>query len=254
MIGLNGNVVQIVLPVHNEAGSIGAVLREFYQVVTRDTGLTIQFVVCEDGSTDDTVAKLEALKKELPIHLISGKERKGYSKAVVEGFAATSSNYVGFIDSDGQCDPRDFKALWEKRGIANLVMGWRNPRSDHWIRKLMSNAFKIVYSLFFKVPVRDPSCPYLIIDRLGLNAILGSGKVGILKQGFWWEFLARAVTMNVTITELPVAHRPRLSGTTQVYKPSKVPKIAYEHLLGLADLKRELTHAKGTAIRNCQES
>lgn len=236
--------IDIVLPVHNEGASIAATLREFHRVVMLEGGQPIRFVVCEDGSTDDTVPVLQNLANELPLKLISDPIRKGYSKAVIDGFRGTSSDWVGFIDSDGQCDPADMLRLCALRdGKTDFVMGWRNPRSDVWIRKAMSGAFKCVYRMFFSVSVRDPSCPYLLIDRTGLNTIL-SGKVGILKQGFWWEFLARAVSAKLRIVETPVRHRARAAGVTQVYRPTKVPRIAAEHLIGLWRLRREL-NARG---------
>ena len=103
----------------------------------------------------------------------------------------------------------------------------------------MSNLFGCVYRLFFSIPLRDPSCPYLLIRRNALQEIL-KGNVGILKQGFWWEFVARCVAAGLRIKEIPVRHRERSAGQTQVYLPSKVPRIAFEHLRGLLQLKREL--------------
>ena len=97
--------------------------------------------------------------------------------------------------------------------------------------------------MFFGVTAKDPSCPYLLISRAGLEKILG-GNVGILKQGFWWEFLARAVAARLRIVETPVRHRPRAAGETQVYRPTKVPRIAAEHLIGLVHLRRELDGRK----------
>ena len=231
--------IDIVLPVHNEGASIAATLREFHRVVMLEGGQPIRFVVCEDGSTDDTLPVLQNLTTELPLELISDPARKGYSRAVIDGFRGTTSNWVGFIDSDGQCDPADLLRLAVLRKGADLVMGWRNPRSDAWIRKLMSGAFKAVYRLFFHVPVRDPSCPYLLVNRTGLEKIL-SGNVGILNQGFWWEFVARAVAAKLRIVETPVRHRARASGVTHVYRPTKLPRIAAEHLFGLYRLRREL--------------
>lgn len=232
--------IDVVLPVHNEGASIADTLREFHRVVMLEGGQPIRFVVCEDGSTDNTVAVLKDLAAELPLKLISDPVRKGYSKAVIDGFRGTSSEWVGFIDSDGQCDPADMLRLAAARNEnVDLVMGWRNPRSDPWIRKAMSGSFKIVYRMFFRVTMRDPSCPYLLINRAGLEKIL-SGNVGILKQGFWWEFLARAVGANLRIVEMPVRHRVRSAGVTQVYRPTKVPRIAAEHLIGLCHLRREL--------------
>lgn len=231
--------IDVVLPAHNEGASIGQTLREFYSVVHGKDGFDIRFVVCEDGSTDDTVPVLKAVAQELPLHLISDPVRKGYSRAVIDGFRATTAPLVAFIDADGQCDPADFRRLHELIGGRDFVMGYRNPRVDHPVRIAMSGAFGLVYRRLFPVPFRDPSCPFLIIRRESLLRIL-EGRVGVLKQGFWWEFVARAMALDLRSVEAPVTHRPRGAGTTQVYKPTKVPRIAAEHLAGLVTLRREL--------------
>jgi hypothetical protein len=233
--------IDVVLPVHNEADSIGVTLQEFNQVVAVDGKIPIRFVICEDGSRDNTVEVLKKLSETLPIHLISDPERKGYSRAVIDGFRATTSHLVAFIDSDGQCDPHDFASFVEahRTGEYDLVFGYRNPRHDHPIRLIMSAAFGFVYRRFFAIPLRDPSCPFLLITQPALQRVM-QGNLGILKQGFWWEFCARCIAAGLRIKQLPVAHRTRTAGQTQVYRPSKVPRIAGEHLLGLLALKREL--------------
>lgn len=233
------HAIQVVLPAHNEGASIGQTIEEFYEVVHGRDGFDIGFVVCEDGSTDDTVPVLKRTAEKVPLHLISDPVRKGYSKAVIDGFRATTAPLVAFIDSDGQCDPADFKSVHALIEGRDLVMGYRNPRNDPAIRILMSGAFGMVYRQLFDVPFRDPSCPFLIIRREALFRIL-AGNVGILKQGFWWEFVARAMALKLRTIETPVRHRPRAAGTTQVYKPTKVPRIAAEHIAGLFKLKREL--------------
>jgi glycosyltransferase involved in cell wall biosynthesis len=231
--------VDVVLPVHNEGASIAGTLREFHAEVARDAGIPIRFVICEDGSSDDTVPVLQELAGELPIKLISDPVRKGYSRAVIDGLRATEAEWVLCIDSDGQCDPVDFVSLAAARAGYDMVIGYRNPRRDSVMRKLMSGAFGFVYRRFFNVRLRDPSCHYVLIRRLALRAIL-VGDVGILKQGFWWEFVARATALGLSIAELPVRHRVRSAGTTQVYRLKKIPNIALEHLSGLARLRREL--------------
>jgi len=231
--------IDVVIPVHNEGASIAATLREFHASAIRQGNVDVHFIVCEDGSTDDTVAVIEGLLSELPIHFITSKERKGYSRAVVDGFRAATRNYVLFIDSDGQCDPADLVKFTENIAAFDLVLGYRNPRQDHWVRLLMSGSFKVVYNLLFTVPVRDPSCPYLLIHHEALQKILAP-TLGILKQGFWWEFLARCFAAGLSVKEVPVSHRNRAAGNTVVYLPSKVPGIAYRHILGLFNLRKEL--------------
>jgi glycosyltransferase involved in cell wall biosynthesis len=240
---LVAGAIEVVVPAHNEGASIGSTLKNFHRSVSVAGGIPIRFVVCEDGSTDNTAEVLKKLAAEVPLKLISDPVRKGYSRAVIDGLRATSSEWVGFIDSDGQCDPNDFARLAALREGTDLVIGWRNPRSDHWVRKAMSGAFGFVYRRLFDVRVRDPSCPYLLVNRPGLQKIL-AGNVGILRQGFWWEFLARATAAGLRIVEAPVRHRERASGETQVYRPSKVPRMAAEHLVGLLRLKQELASSQ----------
>ena len=233
--------IDIVLPVHNEAESIGCTLHEFHRVVSLENRIIIRFIVCEDGSRDNTVEVLQELGQELPILLLTDQMRKGYSRAVIDGFKASTSELVGFIDSDGQCDPADFAAFLDQHetGDYDLVFGYRNPRRDHPVRILMSNLFGFVYRSIFSIPLRDPSCPFLLVRQNALREIL-RGNLGILKQGFWWEFVARCVAAGLRIKEIPVTHRARSAGQTQVYLPTKVPRIAFEHLRGLLKLKCEL--------------
>jgi glycosyltransferase involved in cell wall biosynthesis len=199
-------MIDVVVPIHNEGACISTTLREFYEKVTVESKIPIRFVVCEDGSNDDTLPVLKALTRELPLKLISDPVRKGYSRAVIDGLRATDSEWVVCIDSDGQCDPGDFARLTALRNDADLVMGWRNPRSDPRFRRWMSGAFGVIYRIFFDVRLRDPSCPYILIRRASLECIL-AGNVGILQQGFWWEFVARATALGLTIKETPVHHR-----------------------------------------------
>ena len=231
--------IDVLLPAHNEAESISGTLREFHRVAAELHGISIRFVVSEDGSTDGTPEVLRQLGDELPIKLLSDPVRKGYSRAVVDGFAATSGDLVCVVDADGQCDPDDFPTLLQHIAENDLVVGYRSPRVDHWTRKWLSAGFKIVYRRLFPVRLRDPSCPYLIIRRPALERIQ-EGNLGILSQGFWWEFMARAVSERLRIEEVPVGHRARASGETQVYRPLALPAIAWSHLRGLFVLRGEL--------------
>jgi len=236
--------IDVVLPAHNEGDGIAETLREFYQVVAVDTGIPLRFVVCEDGSTDNTVQVIEQAAKTLPLLLVTSTERKGYSRAVVDGLRATTSPVVAFIDSDGQCDPGDFVGLLQLLGDNDMVVGYRNPRHDRAYRKVMSRLFRLVYEALFPVRLRDPSCPFLVVRQAALERIL-SGHPGLLRQGFWWEFNARAASAGLRVAQAPCHHRERTAGTTKVYRPSRIPGIAVEHLKALFTLRRELRQLRG---------
>jgi len=235
------STIDVILPVHNEGAGIGQTLKEIHEVVVVGQGFPLRMILCEDGSTDNTVEVIQGLADQIPLLLNSDPVRKSYSRAVLDGIRASTSDLVCFIDSDGQFDPADFASLYHElhNSKCDLVVGYRHPRQDGWVRVLMSSLFNQVYKRYFSIRLRDPSCSFLLIRR---EALLRTcrGKIGILKQGFWWEFYARAYANDVTMRQVPVRHRPRTSGVTQVYQLSKVPRIAWTHLRGLAELRREL--------------
>ncbi len=231
--------VEIVTPVHNEGASIYSTLDEYYTFF-KNTDIDIKFVISEDGSTDETLDEIEKFALKTDINLITSKNRKGYSKAVIDGLKETSSDIVCFIDSDGQCDPKDLLKLLEKFDGNNLVIGNRKPRSDNSLRLFISFIFKILYVYLTKIKLLDPSCPYFISSKKNIEKILATENIGILKQGFWWEFYARATYLNIEILEVTVNHRIRKSGSTVVFKASKLPRIAIDHIFSLFKLSKIL--------------
>lgn len=221
--------LEILLPVHNEAESIEATIREIYNEIAPK--LKVRFIVCEDGSRDNTKQILRKLAQELPLRLNLSEERKGYSLAVREGMRMLESPYLLCLDSDGQCDPKDFWSFWEARDRGDVVFGWRVKRADTLIRRTFSRFFKLIYMAVLRPPVHDPSCPYVLMTKQVATRLFG--ELGIMQEGFWWEFVARAHRRGFRIAELPVHHRFRSAGITQVYRWKKMPGIFLKHVAGV---------------------
>jgi dolichol-phosphate mannosyltransferase len=229
--------LSVVTPVYNEAGSIEATLREVYKTLAPLARLEI--VVCEDGSTDGTREILRRLAGELPLKLVLGEERKGYSRAVIDGFRACTAPYVLCLDSDGQGDPRDFERFADCLADADVVMGWRVHRQDTLARRGMSGLFKLIYRLVLGVWLRDPSCSYVVVSRRALDHLLAIPTLGTFSEGFWWEFTGRLERAGFRFVEVPVNHRTRAAGQTRVYKTTRLPGIFLRHVWGLRKIRRE---------------
>ncbi len=221
--------VEVLLPVHNEAESIESTVREIYAALSPRVAL--RFIICEDGSVDDTKQVLRRLSQELPIKLLMSDARKGYSRAVMDGMKALEAEYLLCLDSDGQCDPQDFGKFWEARERQDVAIGWRVNRSDNFLRKALSRTFYGVYRLLYRVPVHDPSCPFVLARRQVIERV--APELGEMKQGFWWEFMARIHRRGFSLREFPVNHRRRSAGQTQVYRLSRMPGIGYRHFVAL---------------------
>jgi glycosyltransferase involved in cell wall biosynthesis len=221
--------VEVLLPVHNEGESIEATIRGMYSELSAT--VDVGFIVCEDGSRDQTKPILRRLAEELPIRLNLSDDRKGYSRAMREGMAMVQADYVLCLDSDGQCDPKDFARFWQSRDQADIVIGWRVERADTFVRRAFSRFFYLMYQTVFRTPVHDPSCPYVLFPREVAHRL--GGELGEMKEGFWWEFVARAHRHNYSILEIPIHHRLRSAGVTQVYRWSKMPGIFFRHTAAL---------------------
>ena len=221
--------IEILLPVHNEAESIESTIREIYAAISAKVSL--RFIICEDGSTDDTKQVLMRLAGSLPLRLIMSDERKGYSRAVKDGMQALEAEYLLCLDSDGQCDPADFEKFWEERGRQDVAIGWRINRSDTLLRRALSRIFYFVYQLFYRVPIHDPSCPF-VLARKGVIEMVAPA-MGEMKEGFWWEFTARVYRRGFSLREIPVNHRIRSAGQTQVYRLTRMPGIGRRHFVAL---------------------
>lgn len=221
--------LEILLPVHNEAGSIASTIREIHAELS--PRLNIGFIICEDGSKDNTKQILRELADELPLRLNLSDARKGYSLALREGMYMLKADFLLCLDSDGQCDPRDFGAFWEARREHDVVLGWRVQRADDRVRLLLSRFFYLIYQAVFRVPIHDPSCPFVLMNRDTAFRLVN--ELGAMQQGFWWEFVARAYRRGCRMKELPVHHRARTAGVTQVYHFSKMPGIFLRHVAAI---------------------
>ncbi|MGD0841332.1 MAG: glycosyltransferase family 2 protein [Candidatus Acidiferrales bacterium] len=221
--------VQILLPVHNEAQGIAATVHEIYDAIS--PAARLEFLLCEDGSKDNTKQVLRQLAKELPVKLQLSDDRKGYSRAVRDGMMEMQAPFLLCLDSDGQCDPADFRKFWEARNDADVLIGRRVHRADTLLRKIMSSTFFVIWKMLYRVPIHDPSCPFVLARKEVIHEI--AGKMGAMREGFWWEFSARVSRRGYSIQEIPVHHRRRAAGVTQVYHLRKLPDIGYRHFMAL---------------------
>ncbi len=233
--------LEVLLPVHNEAESIEGTIREIYRELS--SKITVRFIICEDGSKDKSQQILRRLAEEIPMRLNLSESRKGYSRAVCEGMQMTQSEFLLCLDSDGQCDPRDFWEFWASRDEADIVLGWRTSRADTFTRRVFSRFFYLIYQSVLRTPVHDPSCPYVLMKKEVTLRL--SKELGAMKQGFWWEFVARAHQRGYSIKELPVHHRLRTAGVTQVYQWRKMPGIFLRHVAAIFRIWAETRPSSG---------
>ena len=226
----------MILPVHNEVKSIGPIINELYHEIGSKVGMEI--IVREGGSTDGTKEALIRLSQSIHMKPILQEQKGGYMRDVKDGLKQADTEYVLFIDSDGQYVASDFWKLYEKRDSYDMIIGHKTKRADPPHRIFLSKVFHAMVKALFKLPLHDPDCGYRIMKKRVIDSIVE--EVKFLEDSFWTEFTIRAFKKGFKLLEVPIQHRRRFSGSTKLYTPSRLLKIIVFQLAGLFKLWREL--------------
>lgn len=212
-----GERVVVVLPAHNEAPNVGAVLAQMPEKVD---GHHVVSLVVDDASEDGTadVARgAGALVARLPI-------RRGGGQAVRVGYELAlklDADVVASLDADGQHDPGELKLLVEPilRDEFDMVQGSRvlgRYEKESHIRHLGVLVLSRLVSLMTGTRVTDVSNGYRAIRTETLRRL-------ILQQDQFWtsEIIIEALRQRARIKEVPISVRARASGVTKKPKPFK---------------------------------
>jgi glycosyltransferase involved in cell wall biosynthesis len=225
-------LVSVVLPAYNEAETIRNVVHDYFEEIR--TKLPSKLIVAEDGSVDGTKEILASLASELPISVLSTRNRKGYAKGVSDALKCCTEDWVFFSDSDGQYFPSDFWGLWENRHSFDMIIGRKFHRSEGVHRTILSKGFHGLFNSMFGLRLHDADCGFRLIRRDVIQSVVD--EVKFLKYSFWAEFTIRACLRGYRVCEVPINHASRANGGTRIYAPSKIPLIILKQIMNLARL------------------
>jgi dolichol-phosphate mannosyltransferase len=152
--------VSIVVPVRNEADNIAPLVEEITAAL--DGRWDYEIVYVNDGSTDDTGARIAALMAQRRnLRQLRHAKSGGQSAAVRSGVRAARGSIVATLDGDGQNNPAflpDLIAAVETGGHVGLAAGQRVGRKDTGFKKFQSRVANGVRNAILKDGTRDTGC------------------------------------------------------------------------------------------------
>ncbi len=214
-------LLSVVAPAHNERENITALVESVgraLEACRARFGGDYEFVIVDDGSTDDTRAVTISLMNARPwLRCVAMQNTPpgrglGQSAAFHAGVRAARGELIATIDADLQNDPADLPemiALMRSSG-ADLVQGDRSrARRDSALRKASSWVGRTARRLVLGDTVRDTGCSLRVIRReIALQLPLEL-------RGLHRFIPVSASRLGAKVVEIGVRHHPRHAGTSK---------------------------------------
>jgi len=168
-IELGHAAMTVVIPSFNPGSvvleTIGTLLESFHSA-----GIDVQVIVVSDGSTDGSVELIS--EANLPgVSQITLPRNIGKGAALRAGFAQASTRRIGFVDADGDIDPRqlvNMLRIQEQTG-ADIVFGSKRHSdssvSISLLRTIYSRAFALLIRVLFQLDIADTQTGIKLYSR-----------------------------------------------------------------------------------------
>ncbi len=198
----------ILIPAHNEQDSLPHLLKEISSVMHGLEG-SFEIVVIDDGSTDSTFEILSNTIHEMSqLRVLRLDSKSGQSAALCAGLKEAKGQLIITIDGDGQNNPEDIPILIKALHGHDCVTGYRVFRQDPWTKKLSSKIANAMRRFMLKDSIKDTGCSLKIFTAASIRSIpCFSGMHRLLPS--------LLIIYGFSVLEIPVTHRPRLSGTSK---------------------------------------
>jgi glycosyltransferase involved in cell wall biosynthesis len=227
--------ISAALPAFNEEANIARTIGALVPVLASLTD-DYEIIVVDDGSRDRTAEVTRALAAQYPqVRLVQHKINQGYGAALYNGFTAATKDYVFMTDSDAQFDVRELTKFVPLLADADMVIGYRAPRRDPFVRRLNGWGWTSLGNLLFGYTARDVDCAFKLFRR----EIMDNIDVQSRGAAFSLEFMVRARRAGYRVREVPVTHLPRTAGKQTGARLDVIIRAFRELLSVRAQIKKE---------------
>jgi glycosyltransferase involved in cell wall biosynthesis len=210
--------LSVVAPAHNEQENAENLVNQVHAALSAVPGLTFEFIIVDDGSTDRTREIVRSMMPTRPwlrcVAMTSTPPGKGngQSAAFKAGFAACRGRLVAVLDADLQNDPADLPMMLRtrKEQNADMVQGDRShARQDTVVRRWGSIVGRLFRRMILGDTVRDTGCSLRVMKRE--YAV----RLPLEFRGMHRFIPVSVAHMGGKVVEVRVNHRERAAGTTK---------------------------------------
>jgi dolichol-phosphate mannosyltransferase len=235
-------LVSVVVPVKNEGPNILSLVGEIEAALA---GVAHEIVYVDDGSDDDTPARLADAAGTAPLRTLRHARSCGQSAAVVSGVKAARGRWIATLDGDGQNDPADIPRMLaraETEGADGrlLVAGHRVTRKDSWVKRVSSRFANRIRARLLRDATPDTGC--------GLKVFPRALFLELPHFDHMHRYLpALVLRQGGRVVSEPVNHRPRVRGASKYGTLDRLA-VSFSDLIGVAWLQRRWKRPEVTVV------
>jgi len=211
--------LSVVIPARNEAANIGITLDALRATLGRE-GIPYELLVVDDGSSDGTVATVEARAATDPgVRVVQNPGPRGFGRAVRYGLQRFTGDAVVIAMADASDDPEDVVRYHRVlRDEADCALGSRLVRGggtvDYPHFKLAINRLANLFiRMLFRIGYNDTTNAFK-----GYRAEVIRGCEPLISPHFnlTVELPLKAIVRGYSYKVLPITWRNRKSGTSSL--------------------------------------
>lgn len=203
-----GFLLSVIVPVFNEAKTVGTVITRL-----RETGLPLQIILVDDGSSDGTFAEMQRLAHDDDCVLTRHETNRGKGAAIATGIRSAKGDVIVIQDADQEYDPGDFRYLLQPllNGEADVVYGTRYGHYDRqlspWWHQAVNALLSFLASLAVGIRLSDVETCYKMSHRVRFEEIAPELREN--RFGIEIELTARFARRGLRFTERPIRYQHR---------------------------------------------
>lgn len=222
--------LSIIVPCYNESQNVPLIAEHLFPVVEQlAQERSVQVILVNDGSSDDTRVQLEGLAASYPyVQVVSHAQNRGLGVAVRTGFANAQGDVIVTTDSDGTYPFAEIPRLLEYLTpqvdlvVASPYHPQGNVEGVAAYRLLLSQVASLLYRLLLDRRLHTYTALFRAYRRKVVEQV-PSAADGFLMPA---EFLANAILMGYRVAEFPTVLHVRRHGQSK----ARVARIILAHL------------------------
>jgi glycosyltransferase involved in cell wall biosynthesis len=201
-------VVEIVVPVYNEAAALPGSIRRLHERLTATFPFSWRIVVANNASTDGTAQVARALGDDLPGVELLDLPEKGRGRALRAAWSSSDADVLCYMDVDLSTDLNALLPLVAPliSGHSDLAIGTRLAKASNVVRgpkrELISRAYNQILRMSLQARFSDAQCGFKAIRRDAAARLLPQ----VQDQAWFFdtELLVLAQRDGLRIHEVPV--------------------------------------------------